>query len=585
MAQVRITDEDDVERATVPLVALEKEQQLRTSTLARVTISRDDLNAITGVMPGRDRVYIEDASGVDTFGGILRTPGRSGARPTLLVDGFEEYMARAQQVPLGQQKVGADDSTLVQECIDATPQLSAGTLETVTGGESWIFSGVSQLAKARTVEEAAGGELVFNPDRSVDYLSQRGSDKTATTLSPANGSFVESTFNVDRDGRAGAVSHLQVYGVGQGSSQVTATIVPEDDTGSYPNKVTYTNPDWGSGDGKIWNSEKYTNKDVKNVSALQAWGLTLIADLQSTRTLVSTVVKDAVVELGDEYHVSHPEEGVDETLRAVEVTELIRAAGGSTYEVVFSNHSHGLDNSTQSQTKDQQRYQSSFEGDLTAIQQGPGRGPVGPNHDYFIHVFYPDDVVHETNASLLVVGTNYRAFSQGASSGGDHTHSVSVDHPSHTHDVTIYAPDHKHNTFREEELTSINDGHDHVYEQLYQDSAVGSATEETETSDAALGTTTSETSDASGGHTHTPNPGLLDWDGTDQSPEHYPEDVDVVVNGSSQGTALGDGTGEFETAVDLGGVLSTGWNTIRLTSVGLGHLSATYSADLFRQSL
>lgn len=639
MAQVRITDSAGVERDTIPLVSLAKEQLgLNTETLARVTVNRGDLNSISGLKPGEDRVYIEDASGVGVFGGVLRTPGRSGGRPIMLVDSFSEYMKRAQPVPLGQQKVAASDSTLIRECIDATPQLSAGTIETVESGQTWIFSGISQLAKARKVAEASGGELVFNPNLTVDYLAQRGSDKTATTLSPANGNFVENTFNADQDGISGNTTHLKVYGVGQGTSQVEATVVPDADSGSYANKVTYSHPTWSAGDDEIWDAR--TNKDLKNVSALQSWGENLIADLQEEELRVETVVKGEPVELGDRFRVSHPEEGVDDTLRAVELTTL-RGSDGVRYEVVFSNYDVAHVDQLAEDHKDTGRYNQAFEGDLTNVQQSPGRGPVGPNHDYFIYVYYPDDVVAEVNAQLLVKGTNYRAYVAGAASGGGATSganspfseavftsgstgTVSGDGTTKTLDsfstttttqemnvtfsldATAGGAGSAVNTVRVRN-TATGDVWENVARFKYgSDGVDATAVTVTVPIDVGTGDTFDAEIDTASGvdyigtivwqgvgdhthatpdHTHAPDPGILDWDGAEQSPQHYPENVDVLVNGVSQGTSLGDGTSEFEERVDLGTELTTGWNTIRLTSTGLGHLDATFSADLFRQSL
>lgn len=651
MSRVRITDSTGTVRDTIPLVRLVKEQPgINTATVGRITVTRDDLNGVSGLAPGEDRVFVEDDSGVDVFGGVLRTPGRSGGRPIMLVDDFSIYMQRAQPVPLGEHKVAIDDATLIQECIDSTPQLTAGTIETVESGQTWIFSGITQRAKASKVAEATGGELVFNPDLTVDYLTARGADKTSTTLSPSNRSFVEDTFNADRDGVAGNITHLKVYGIGQGTSQIEATVVPAADSSSYTNEVTYTNPNWSDGDDEIWG--RRTNKDLKNVAALQAWGETLIEDLQEEEIRVETVVKGNTVELGDQFRVSHPEEDIDDDLRVVELTTL-RSSAGVRYEAVFSNYDVAHVNRDVENHKDVGRYNQAFEGDLTNVQQSPGRGPIGPNHDYFIYVYYPDDVVAEVNSQLLVKGTNYRAYVAGSAGGGDHTHSVPVNtstassagssefqnpidlasssdisdtftlpnvtgdggwaliylHVSYDIDgsdpgsgqARISNNSTSTTLYSDGSLQSFQPGDSRLY-QVVQTGDVEGDTIQIEWFNSAGGrfrisyagiivsththsVSSTETSDASGDHTHAPDPGILDWDGSEKSPAHYPENVDVLVNGSSQGVSLGDGTGEFEETVDVANQLTTGWNTIRLTSAGLGHLDASFSADLFRQSL
>lgn len=80
------------------------------------------------------------------------------------------------------------------------------------------------------------------------------------------------------------------------------------------------------------------------------------------------------------------------------------------------------------------------------------------------------------------------------------------------------------------------------------------------------------------------SPGINQWDGTDKSPAHYPENVDIIINGTSEGTSFGNGTGEFSQTYDLSGKLNQGQeNTIKLTSDGIGHLSCSVVADIYRQ--
>lgn len=129
------------------------------------------------------------------------------------------------------------------------------------------------------------------------------------------------------------------------------------------------------------------------------------------------------------------------------------------------------------------------------------------------------------------------------------------------------------------------DQHDHNISGTTSDTALGTtetsttALGTTETSSAALGTTSSETSDASGPHTHDPDPGIIDF------PE-YPSNCDILVNGQSVGTAFGDGTGPFEQTADIAGLLNEGqWNTIEVTSDTLGHIQAHVDVDVYRQIL
>lgn len=88
---------------------------------------------------------------------------------------------------------------------------------------------------------------------------------------------------------------------------------------------------------------------------------------------------------------------------------------------------------------------------------------------------------------------------------------------------------------------------------------------------------------ASGPHEHPADPGIIESFG-DSGDVFYPDDVDVLVNGSSQGVSLGDGASEFQEQVDLAGELLQGsWNTIEIESSQLGHIQAALDIDVYRQ--
>jgi hypothetical protein len=81
-------------------------------------------------------------------------------------------------------------------------------------------------------------------------------------------------------------------------------------------------------------------------------------------------------------------------------------------------------------------------------------------------------------------------------------------------------------------------------------------------------------------HTHPPSPGVTEtFDGT----TYYPSNCDVVVNGTSMGVSLGDGSSTFEQFVDISGALTPGTNTVAVTSDTLGHIRSTVETELFRR--
>lgn len=83
-----------------------------------------------------------------------------------------------------------------------------------------------------------------------------------------------------------------------------------------------------------------------------------------------------------------------------------------------------------------------------------------------------------------------------------------------------------------------------------------------------------------GDHSHDLQTGVIASD-TD-----YPKNCDVLINGNSVGTALGDGSGQFNSVVDIAGQLNEGQvNTIEITSENTGHLQSHIDIDVFRQIL
>lgn len=101
------------------------------------------------------------------------------------------------------------------------------------------------------------------------------------------------------------------------------------------------------------------------------------------------------------------------------------------------------------------------------------------------------------------------------------------------------------------------------------------------TADSQPQTTSTESSSASGGHTHDPDPGLI---------EHlrWPGNCDILVNGTSLGTSFGDTTSRFEESVSIAGkdLLNEGQvNTLEVTSDSLGHVQAYLEGDVYRQIL
>lgn len=84
-------------------------------------------------------------------------------------------------------------------------------------------------------------------------------------------------------------------------------------------------------------------------------------------------------------------------------------------------------------------------------------------------------------------------------------------------------------------------------------------------------------------HIHPPEPGIIESFGGES---FYPEDCDILINGTSLSTAFGDGSGEFEENIDISGQLNVAeFNDIEITSNNLGHILAFVEGDVVRQFL
>jgi len=597
--------------------------------MARLFTLRRETTDVT-LQEDIDEVYLVGDDGTNAFGGVLKDIERGGSEVELVVDSFERLAREAQPTPGGQRRDGVADDTLVQEAIDAVPQLTAGTIQQLEANLTFVFSHSSQAKKIRTVEEATPGEVQYNADKTVDYVDRLGQDKSDTiTISP-EAQNLDGDISVKQKGGGKKCTHLRMLGVGEGRHQVEVNVVPDTDTQSYQNKVTYTGHDWEPGDRRIWDS--LSNKEVTKPSTLETEGLTQIAEINDEFVEVEATLKGVDVELGDTVHVSKPKENIDRALRIVEWTR-IDDHEGLRYECVLSSRQKTRSSPGEKGRKDVERYNRAFEGSPVTLNTSGGRQPVDGEHDYEMDIYYPAEVEYEHRVKLQVKGLNYRAYSQGAASGGGkHTHSVTI--PDHNHEYTFGLVPHSHGVPTTQERTVEAGEHDHTLSSVLADtddagahrhtydsgsnltsedgthshtigdSSAGGATTEDGTHDHLYDTPdgstnevgtpqdqwSSDTTSDGGGttetsssttpkHTHEPNPGIIDF-------QEHPSNCDVIINGQSVGVSLGDGSSTFEETVDIAGHLTPGqFNTIRVTSDSLGHLHCALDIDVYRQVL
>jgi hypothetical protein len=679
-------------------------EKLGEMTMATVAVPRSQAASLS-LVEDEDEVYLEDSAGNDVFGGVLRNsePGESTAE--LTVDGWEVLAADAQRTPPGQRRENTTDDAVVTEAIDASPRLSVGTTEQTEAGLTFVFDSVSQARKARQVERAAAGELRYNPDLTVDYLSRVGADKTGSiTVSPSSGN-TDGQVITKKNTRARRATHLTLVGAGEGTHKRYVNAVPESDPDTYDNEVRYdAGTAWEPGDRNKWDT--LYNKTEVDESSLASEARSLASEVTEREITVVASVKGEDIALGDTIRVEKPRDDIDNDLRAV-VVRRIDDKDGLRLECNFSNRKKIRENSGDTTEEMVERQGQAFEGTPVTVTTGGGRQPVTPTLNYEFDFYYPAEVEYEHRVKLFVKGLAYRAYSSGAaSSGGFHDHGFTIDIPDHDHDVDVTHPNHGHpidinttsdagkpdvdfadsgdsiqlgatngttttvdldmpfvdgegayavilvgyanqpdttdgnqlvpnitmtnldtnNQFYFQSLSglfpgeygntiAVNTGdieNDTIEVELEQDSsdavamkldASGYIVSEHDhplnidsTSDTALGTTNTETSVDGGGyfestttgtrtpeHTHPADPGVIESfpDGT-----YFPGDCDVLVNGSSVGLSVGDGSGPFTELVDLEGELVPGQvNTVEVTSSFLGHVQAHVDVDVYRQIL
>jgi hypothetical protein len=559
----------------LPFVKSSDEHDIDRMSQASLTTTRSAARA-ADLEEDDDEVFLEDAGGL-VFGGVLRNVDIGDGTTTLLVDSFERYGLDAQPTGPADRWVNVDDATIVQAAIDSIPQIEAGTVETVKSGVSFLFSHATQAKRIRSVADATGARVRYNPEKTVDYLSRIGKDREAV-ISARNQRVVDNV-RVSKKGGGDRANHVRMLGAGEGVHQRTAEITaPKFDPET---------------DREKW--QVYSNKEMTDEATLAEQGDELIAELSTQWIEIKATIRnlDASVVLGDTFPVEIPKRGIDDRFAVVNVVRKI-TEDGVKYETTLSSRILAREREAAKSRKDVQRYNKAVQGTAVPINASGGRQPVNGTHAYQMRLYYPAEVEYEHRLNVRVIGLPYRAYSQGAATAGDeHSHEVEVDHPEHAHDVTIPVPYHTHQLDYQSTATSTTDGHSHTFEKAGHNTELGfvegtgdpsNTEEEVKTSKTALGSTTTTTSaSASSPHTHEPDPGVIeDFDGT----THYPSNCDVLVNGTSQGTAFGDGTGEFQKAVDVRGELTPGrMNTIEVTSESLGHVIVYVEGDVYRQIL
>jgi len=416
----------------------ETEEDVGKVTQATVTARKTEVDDESVEFEKNSDDIFVDIDGTREFGGRLRDVNPGTDVVELQCESFEFAARRAEPSSGGVRYENAGDDTIITDALDDVDAVSPGTIENVKSGLGFIFSHATPAKRIREVVDSTGGFVRYNADRTVDYTEDLGTDRS-TVISPANETVVD-RFRVNELGGDEEPTHLRMLGAGEGKHQRVANVVPDADTSSYENKYTYQS-DWESGDPEVW--RVFTNKDAQDEDTLAEQAKEIIAELSKTNVEVEATLVDVDADLGDTFPVENNRRGIDRRLTVVSLRSILNEYGWK-YEATLSSRELDHETSDSKTRKDTDRYNKAVEGTAVPINASGGRQPVNSTHKYQMKLYYPGEVEYEHRLNVRVIGLPYRAYSQGAAAGGDHTHSVTVTHPEHSHSVTVTHPSHSH---------------------------------------------------------------------------------------------------------------------------------------------
>jgi hypothetical protein len=599
-----IFDPSGTERATLAGISAERTRHVTERGSARFVVDREEWQSIASAINRRgDRFRIDADGETGWFGGRFRDTERGTQTVTVILDDYERDARDAQ--PTGGQVLfqNVDDATVVQDALSRIPTLSPGTIETVATGLSFSFANAEPAKMIRDAAQPGGALVRYNADRTVDFIERPAVDGTEPELSTATGTLVGEP-DISDDNRN---PPTEIIGLGaqSGPNQVraTATVDPNAARDVY---------------------RRYENKDIQQQSRLQTTVDRLAAEVAAaTEKLdVETEAVSLSVAPGDPIDFVWPAEEINATLRVIEYTEAVTQRGRRYAPLRVSNRwpeQGGADKAVADLERFNRGYQGFIDRDNFSLDNQPVAASLNAEDSYF----YPDDVIDEVRAEIRVRGRPYRAYSSGAELNTEFENVFHVASSYSTESLTAnnefedigpsFSPDQDIATLLNFVLIEDAEGtgsvqlrlHDETDDIYYPRDTPGnylevnlpepdgiSQTAHTPIAVNVKGHTLQWEanlidlsdqaarfkifSDAIGTHTHDPDPGVTEFD-------LYPSNCDVLVNGTSAGVSLGDGTSEFAETVDISGLLSPGDNEIEITSDTTGRVTGAVRTELFRQ--
>jgi len=421
---LHVDDQNHERKLSVDAASAEKVEEIRGEVdHATVTLERDTWRDVDNILERRtDHLVVDDGSGTWFAGRYDDDSKGDDATIDVRIAGYERDALDAE--PLGDNVVyqNIDDSTIVGDLVGQVGTLQVGTVETIDSSLSMSFSYANPSKALRDTEEAGGGELRFNYDQTVDYVSRLGADKPGVILSPAERTIIGEP-EVVKDGREN-VTHIRGFGAQSGPDQVTAKAVAS----SY------------SGGKQVW--REYENKDIKEKSRLEKILEQRISEIENepTHIEVEATALGVDVDLGDRVTVTLPEEGIDRMLRVVSRREILEATGVSFVLSLTNRLLTGEDRGRKAR-KDLQRFNRGYEGFVSRDQTASGWDAAGDGTPQeLVVVNWPDDIIEEQDVTLAVQGRAWRS----PVDPQPHDHDLEISLDPHAHDVTVDTSDHEH---------------------------------------------------------------------------------------------------------------------------------------------
>lgn len=347
------------------------------------------------VLPDLNKIFANftvRVNGSNDFGGRLVNYTNKNSVVVLEIGTYEEDALNSEPTGDIEEYAGIADSTIVNDAVDQAQNISDGNIETLSSNLSFIFSNASYAKVIREVQRTTRAFVRYNPDGSVDYVENIGSDRSESiTISPQEQN-VTGSFDVIENERE-EVTHIRVLGAQEGSARIIADAV----------SVNYL-----SGTPQSW--KKYKDKEITDEERAQEVANQMISEYEESqrKVEVQTTIFGIDVTIGDLFRVRSEQDNINEVLQVVEITSILEGAD-FIYEVVLSNRKLTREDNSEKDRRDVQKFNESFQGHLVNPTVGV-RNAVGANGSFEFKFRKPDDVVKELSETILVETSEYRAY-------------------------------------------------------------------------------------------------------------------------------------------------------------------------------